>query len=68
MQPRLTRPSILKYAAGQDCANCQLYQGKAGDPKGSCKLFEWQGRGRKGVVQRLGQESMMTAMTERDAC
>ena len=28
-----------KYAAGQDCANCQLYQGKAGDPKGGCQLF-----------------------------
>jgi High potential iron-sulfur protein len=28
-----------KYAAGQDCANCQLYQGKAGDASGPCPLF-----------------------------
>lgn len=28
-----------KYAGGQDCANCQLYQGKAGDPSGPCPLF-----------------------------
>jgi High potential iron-sulfur protein len=26
------------YAAGQNCATCQLYQGKA-DPKGVCPLF-----------------------------
>jgi hypothetical protein len=28
-----------KYAAGQDCASCQLYQGKAGDATGPCPLF-----------------------------
>lgn len=28
-----------KYAAGQNCANCQLYQGKAGDAWGGCPLF-----------------------------
>jgi hypothetical protein len=28
-----------KYAAGEDCANCQLYQGKAGDPFGPCPIF-----------------------------
>jgi hypothetical protein len=27
------------YAAGQTCANCTLYQGKAGDPSGGCPLF-----------------------------
>ena len=27
------------YAAGQDCATCQLYQGKAGDAAGPCTLF-----------------------------
>ena len=27
------------YAAGQDCATCQLYQGKAGDASGGCPLF-----------------------------
>jgi len=28
-----------KYAAGQQCANCALYQGKAGDATGACPLF-----------------------------
>ena len=28
-----------KYAAEQTCANCQLYQGKAGDASGGCPLF-----------------------------
>src|SRR5260370_41493912 len=27
------------YAAGQQCANCSLYQGKATDPWGGCVLF-----------------------------
>ncbi len=29
----------LKYAAGQMCANCALYQGKATDAAGGCPLF-----------------------------
>ena len=28
-----------KYAAGQNCANCALYQGKAADAWGGCPLF-----------------------------
>ena len=28
-----------KFAAGQMCANCALYQGKAGDKVGGCPLF-----------------------------
>ena len=28
-----------KYAAGQDCGGCQLFQGKAGDASGACALF-----------------------------
>lgn len=28
-----------KYAAGQVCSNCALYQGKAADPWGGCPLF-----------------------------
>ena len=27
------------YVAGQDCATCQLYQGKAGVATGGCPLF-----------------------------
>lgn len=28
-----------KYAAGQNCASCALFQGKAGDAAGGCPLF-----------------------------
>lgn len=28
-----------KYAAGQLCSNCALYQGKAGEEAGGCLLF-----------------------------
>lgn len=28
-----------KYAAGQNCTNCALYQGKAGAASGGCPLF-----------------------------
>ena len=28
-----------KHEATQDCANCALYQGKAGDASGGCPLF-----------------------------
>ena len=28
-----------KYAAGQNCASCALYQGKAADTFGGCPLF-----------------------------
>ncbi|NMM11151.1 MAG: hypothetical protein HHJ16_12885 [Polaromonas sp.] len=28
-----------KYAAGQQCGNCALYQGKAGAASGPCPLF-----------------------------
>ncbi len=28
-----------KYAAGQACSGCALYQGKAGDAAGGCALF-----------------------------
>jgi hypothetical protein len=27
------------YAPGQKCANCQQYQGKAGEARGGCVLF-----------------------------
>lgn len=28
-----------KYAPGQNCGGCQLYQGKAGDATGGCAIF-----------------------------
>ena len=30
---------FAKYAAPQACANCSLYQGKAGEAAGACPLF-----------------------------
>jgi hypothetical protein len=29
-----------KYAAGQSCGNCQLYQGAAGSTQGPCPIFQ----------------------------
>jgi len=33
------KAKFTKYAAGQACGGCQLYQGKAGDAAGPCALF-----------------------------
>ncbi len=37
-----------KYAAGQMCSNCALYQGKPTDPAGPCPLFAAQQVSAKG--------------------
>ena len=34
-----TKVKNPKYAAGQKCSNCALYQGKATDAAGGCPLF-----------------------------
>ncbi|MDQ2736271.1 MAG: high-potential iron-sulfur protein [Pseudomonadota bacterium] len=36
---RANKAKYPKYAAGQACNNCQLYQGKAGSAMGPCPLF-----------------------------
>jgi hypothetical protein len=33
------KAKFTKYAAGQNCGGCQLYQGKAGDASGPCPIF-----------------------------
>ena len=33
------RVFLMTLAAGQSCASCALYQGKAGDASGGCPLF-----------------------------
>jgi hypothetical protein len=33
------KAKFAKYAAGQQCDNCALYQGKAGSASGGCSLF-----------------------------
>ena len=36
---KVDKTKFPKYAAGQLCSNCALYQGKAGDAAGGCPLF-----------------------------
>lgn len=36
---RADKLRFKNYAAGQNCSNCQLYQGRAGDAWGGCPLF-----------------------------
>jgi anaerobic selenocysteine-containing dehydrogenase len=36
---RVDAKKYPKYAAGQVCSNCALYQGKAADKVGGCPLF-----------------------------
>jgi hypothetical protein len=36
---RVDAKKFPKYAAGQNCANCALYQGKATDAVAACPLF-----------------------------
>ncbi len=36
---RVDTKKYPKYAAGQHCASCALFQGKAGDKAGGCPLF-----------------------------
>jgi hypothetical protein len=36
---KVDKAKYKQYAAGQTCANCALYQGKATDPAGGCPLF-----------------------------
>ncbi len=36
---RVDAKKYPKFAAGQNCANCSLFQAKAGDKAGGCPLF-----------------------------
>jgi hypothetical protein len=36
---KVDKVKFAKYAAGQSCAKCSLYQGKAADAAGGCPLF-----------------------------
>ena len=36
---KVDKAKFPKYAAGQNCANCALYQGKPTDAAGLCPLF-----------------------------
>lgn len=36
---KVDKAKNAKYAAGQNCSNCALFQGKASDKAGGCSLF-----------------------------
>ena len=36
---KVDKTKFPKFAAGQNCGNCALFQGKAGDAAGNCPLF-----------------------------
>lgn len=36
---KVDKSKYPKFAAGQNCGSCQLYQGKAGEATGPCPLF-----------------------------
>ena len=36
---KVDKTKQTKYAAGQACGNCALFQGKAADASGACPLF-----------------------------
>ncbi len=36
---KVDKTKFPKYAAGQNCGSCALYQGKAGDAAGGCPIF-----------------------------
>ena len=36
---RINKAKYPSYAAGQVCANCQFFQGKAGDAMAPCAVF-----------------------------
>lgn len=37
---KVDRKKFEKYQAGQVCSNCQLYQGRPGEPWGACAIFQ----------------------------
>jgi hypothetical protein len=36
---KVDKAKFARYAAGQNCTNCAVYQGKAADAAGPCPLF-----------------------------
>ena len=46
-----------KFAAGQNCANCALYQGKAGAASGPCALFPGKDVTAKGWCQAYAKKA-----------
>lgn len=36
---KVDKAKYAKYAAGEDCGDCQFFQGKPGDASGPCPMF-----------------------------
>ena len=49
-----------KYAAGQVCSNCALYQGKPADAAGNCPLFAGKQVAAKGGIEALARSAAAT--------
>ena len=45
---KVDKAKYPRYAAGQSCGNCQLFQGKPADAAGSCPLYAGQQVAAKG--------------------
>ena len=62
---RVDAKKYPKYAAGQNCANCALYQGKPGRQGRPLPALRRQAGGRGRMVQRLGEEGLKAACRRR---
>ena len=54
---KVDKAKFPKYAAGQTCANCALYQGKAGAASGPCALFPGKDVTAKGWCQAYAKKA-----------
>jgi len=58
---KVDKAKFAKYAAGQTCANCALYQGQAEGRVWQLRHFSGQAGCRQRLVQRLGEEGLSAA-------
>ena len=54
---KVDKAKFPKFAASQNCANCALYQGKAGTASGGCGLFPCKQVAAKGWCSAWAQKA-----------
>ena len=54
---KVDKAKFPKFAAGQACSNCALYQGKAADAAGGCPLFAGKQVAGKGGCSAYAQKA-----------
>ena len=54
---KVDKAKYPKYAAGQNCGNCALYQGAAGSAAGACALFPGKTVAAKGWCQAYAKKA-----------